>query len=94
MNNFQKYLDSELSKVSFNDEDSKEYMEDSICKDLALLIQNTRKTLKISQKELARITGMQQSSISKVESGHYNTSILQIKRIADGLGKKIIIKME
>ncbi len=94
MSNFQMYLDKELSKVSFDDDELNEMLDESICYELAMLIQSTRKKLGISQKDLARITGMQQSSISKIESGKYNPSIMQIKRIADGLGKKIIIRLE
>ena len=94
MNNFQMFLDKELPKVSFNDDDLNEQLDESICNELAMLIQSTRKKLKLSQKDLAKITGMQQSSISKIESGKYNPSIMQLKRIADGLGKKIIIRLE
>ncbi len=94
MNDFQIYLDNELSKVKFNDDIPDEQIDDSICYELALLIQSTRKKLKISQKDLAKITGLQQSSISKIESGKYNLSIMQLKRIADGLGKRIIIRLE
>ena len=94
MNNFQMFLDKELPKVSFNDDDLNEQLDESICNELAMLIQSTRKKLKLSQKDLAKITGMQQSSISKIDSGKYNPSIMQLKRIADGLGKKIIIRLE
>lgn len=94
MNKFQMFLDKELPKVSFNDDDLNEQLDESICNELAMLIQSTRKKLKLSQKDLAKITGMQQSSISKIESGKYNPSIMQLKRIADGLGKKIIIRLE
>ena len=94
MNNFQMFLDKELPKVSFNDDDLNEQLDESICNELAMLIQSTRKKLKLSQKDLSKITGMQQSSISKIESGKYNPSIMQLKRIADGLGKKIIIRLE
>ena len=94
MNKFQMFLDKELPKVSFNDDDLNEQLDESICNELAMLIQSTRKKLKLSQTDLAKITGMQQSSISKIESGKYNPSIMQLKRIADGLGKKIIIRLE
>lgn len=94
MSSFQEYLDKELSKVSFSNDEQEELEDDSICYELANLIQNTRKKLKISQKQLAKATGIQQSSISKIESGKYNPSILLIQRIASGLGKKVIIRLE
>ncbi len=94
MSSFQDYLDTELSKVSFVYDDHEDAEADSICYELANLLQSTRKKLKISQKELSKITGIQQSSISKIESGKYNPSILLIQRIADGIGKKVIIRLE
>ena len=94
MSSFQDYLDTELSKVSFVYDEHEDAEADSICYELANLLYSTRKKLKISQKELSKITGIQQSSISKIESGKYNPSILLIQRIADGLGKKVIIRLE
>ncbi len=94
MSSFQEYLDAELSKVSFSYDEHEEVENDSICYELASLLQSTRKKLKISQKELAKITGIQQSSISKIESGKYNPSIILVQRIANGLGKKVIIRLE
>ena len=96
MSSFQDYLDTELSKVSFvyDEHEDEDAEADSICYELANLLQSTRKKLKISQKELSKITGIQQSSISKIESGKYNPSILLVQRIADGLGKKVIIRLE
>ncbi len=94
MNDFQKYLDQELSKVSFVEERINDFNEESICYEVANAIQEARKNLKLSQKELSQITGIQQSSISKIESGKYNASILLIQRIATGLGKKVIIRLE
>lgn len=94
MNDFQKYLDQELSKVSFAEETIDDENEESICYEVANIIQSARKQLKISQKDLSQITGIQQSSISKLESGKYNPSILLIQRIATGLGKKLIIRLE
>ena len=71
MSSFQDYLDTELSKVSFVYDEHEDAEADSICYELANLLQSTRKKLKISQKELSKITGIQQSSISKIESGKY-----------------------
>ena len=92
MSDFQEYLDNELSKVFFDEE--QENLDESICNDLAILLQTTRKKLKISQKQLSIITGIQQSTISKIESGKLNPSIMLIQRIADGLEKKLIIRLE
>lgn len=45
----------------------------------------------ISQKELAAITGIDQSDISKIERGAANPSISTLNRIASALGAKLAI---
>lgn len=98
MSDFQKYLDEELPKVSFDmeidDIEDLDYLNNNIKEELAYIISTARKKEHLSQKDLSRITGIQQSSISKIESGNYNPSILMIQRIAFGLGKKLIIRLE
>ena len=50
-----------------------------------------REELNLSQQELANITGINRTDISKLENGNANPSLKTIKRIADGLGKKVEI---
>lgn len=45
----------------------------------------------LSQKALADITGIDQSDISKIERGVSNPSIVTLNRIANALGKKLVI---
>ena len=45
----------------------------------------------ITQAELARKVGTKQSNISRLESGEYNPSLLFLKKVASGLGKKLHI---
>ena len=45
----------------------------------------------ISQAELARRTGIDQSNISKIERGIYNPSLSLLKRLADGMGMDLNI---
>ena len=40
----------------------------------------------LSQKELSKLTGINQSEISKLESGERNPSIKLLQRLADGMG--------
>lgn len=48
----------------------------------------------LSQAELARRVGTRQSNISRLESGDYNPSLQFLKKVADGLGKKLHISLE
>lgn len=47
----------------------------------------------ISQKELSRITGIDQSDISKIEKGYSNPSIDTLNRIAFALDAKLIVSI-
>jgi predicted transcriptional regulator len=46
----------------------------------------------LTQQELADRTGIKQSNISRLESGHYNPSLEFLKKIARGLGKELHIE--
>ena len=48
----------------------------------------------ISQSELSDISGIDQSDISKIERGVANPSIGTLKRIAEALDAKLVIKFE
>ena len=45
----------------------------------------------ITQKQLADITGIAQSDISKLENGGSNPSVKTLQRLAEGLGKRLVI---
>ncbi len=47
--------------------------------------------LGLTQKQLADKIGTQQPSISRLESGDYNPSLEFLKKVAQGLGKKLVI---
>jgi predicted transcriptional regulator len=48
----------------------------------------------ISQKELAKKIGTKQSNISRLESGEYNPSLKFLKKVADSLGKELVITLK
>ena len=52
---------------------------------------NARKTTGISQKQLAKLTGIHQADISKLENGSANPSLKTLQRIAAGMGMKLKI---
>ena len=53
-----------------------------------------RKELGITQNTLGDITGIGQANISRIETGNFNPSVATLKKIADALGKKLIIRLE
>lgn len=55
---------------------------------------NARTSKQLSQKELAKITGIQQSEISRLENGTRNPSIRLLQRLADGMGMVLKISFE
>ena len=48
----------------------------------------------ITQKELSSITGITQSDISKLENGTANPSVRTLQRIAEALGKNLVIQFK
>lgn len=59
---------------------------------LIYAIVESRREKNISQQELANMTGIDRSDISKMENGNANPSLKTIKRIAEGLGKRVEIR--
>ncbi|WP_053954677.1 helix-turn-helix transcriptional regulator [Inediibacterium massiliense] len=51
-----------------------------------------RKEMNMTQEQLAKHLGTKQSNISRLESGNYNTTIDQLKKIAEIFGKKLKIE--
>lgn len=51
----------------------------------------TRNELHLTQSELAKRAGTDQSHISRLENGNYNPSLNFLKKIAEGLNKKLHI---
>jgi ribosome-binding protein aMBF1 (putative translation factor) len=48
----------------------------------------------LSQKQLAELTGIDQSDLSKIERGVSNPSVSTMERIATALGGKLSIRIE
>ena len=52
-----------------------------------------RKSMKMTQEELAKRAGTRKSNISRLESGSYNHSLDFLIKIAKGLGKDVHIEI-
>lgn len=93
MDDLQSYLDKALKEVQLVKADDKPNFTDyDIEAELCDLITNTRNQLGITQKQLAEKSGVSQANISKIENRSYKPSIPVLKRIADGLGKRLVIE--
>lgn len=57
-------------------------------------IQRVRAEANLTQKELADLTGIDQSDISKIERGISNPTVSTLERIASALGAKLVIRIE
>ena len=62
-----------------------------IVQEVTQLLTDVRKELGISQKELSEKTNIPQASISKFENGRNVPSLQILQRLADGLGKRLIV---
>ena len=92
MSDFQKYLKSQLEKITLEDAVQKEMTEYDLGNDV--LIRETRNELGITQEELAKKTGISQSSISRIENGSSVPSLSTLKKIGDSIGKRVVITYE
>lgn len=62
--------------------------------EMALQLKEARCGQNMTQQMLADRSGTKKSNISRMESGRYNPSLDFIVKIADGLGKKVTIRLE
>ena len=56
-------------------------------------LKQARKSLNVTQEDLAERVGTKKSNISRFESGRYNPSLDFLIRIADCLGKQLHIRI-
>ena len=59
--------------------------------EIAEMIVAARNDQGITQGQLAKIAGVSQANISKFETGSSKPNILTLKKIADGLGKRLVV---
>lgn len=55
---------------------------------------DARKSTGLTQKQLSEKTGIDQSDISKLESGNANPSLRTLQRLATGMGMKVKIEFQ
>ena len=61
---------------------------------LGYSIKERRIQKNLTQQQLAEKVGIDQSDLSKIEKGLANPSVKMLKRISEGLGKELVIKVK
>lgn len=94
MSDFQAFLDYALKNVEIQSDDiEQQAAEYNIYEEIAEQLLRARNEIGISQKELAKRSGLTQANISKIESGISHPTIDSIRKIADGLGKRMVFRL-
>lgn len=88
MSDFRNYLNKQLENPDFKKE--WDYLEPEYNTMQAMI--DARKRCNMTQKELAERTGIDQSDISKIETGNANPALSTLKRLADGMD--MVLKLE
>lgn len=84
---FEDYLNEQLK-----DPELKEEFDNETTKlESAIALSEVRKSEGLSQRELSAISNIPQSTIARIESGA-NTSVDTLTKIANAIGKKLVIK--
>lgn len=88
MSDFRNYLNEQLKDPEFKKE--WEALEPEFNMIQAMI--DARKQRNMTQKELAERTGIDQSDISKIETGNANPSLATLKRLAEGMD--MVLRLE
>lgn len=87
MTDFQNYLLDELKKTLSR-------FDKSFQAEVGQKIKYLRNENKVTQKELAELTGIPQGKISQIENGQINLTLKTVELIFDALGYHVQIKEE
>ena len=88
--NFRETLNERLKDKEFKSEYEALEPEYQIIRAMIL----AREESGMTQKDLAEKTGIAQGDISKLENGNSNPSLKTLQRIAEGLGKSLVIEFK
>ena len=88
MSNFKDFLNTQLQDPEFKKEWDLLEAEFNVIQAMI----DARKQRNLTQKELAERTGIDQSDISKIETGNANPSLATLKRLAEGMD--MVLKLE
>lgn len=88
MRTFDDMLNEQLKDINFK----KEYEDIQPEMDVIRAIVGARTAQNLTQKELSKITGINQADISKLENGTRNPTVSLLKRLAEGMGMELRIQ--
>lgn len=88
MSDFRNYLNEQLKDPEFKKEWDRLEPEFNMMQAMI----DARKRSNMTQKELAERTGIDQSDISKIETGNANPTLAVLKRLAEGMD--MVLKLE
>ena len=77
-----------------NDEDIKKIFINEPKYQAILALYETRTDLKITQKDLAKLSGIRQSNISRIENGTCSPTIHTLSQLALAMNKKLEIRFK
>ncbi|MCL2099414.1 MAG: helix-turn-helix domain-containing protein [Oscillospiraceae bacterium] len=90
MNDYKKHLAEQLENPEFAAEWERQRTQREYIK--AIIAVRIEKNM--TQKELAQLTGIKQSNISRIENGNCSPTIATLQQIADGVGKTLHIEFK
>ena len=76
-----------------NPEFRKAYAAEKLMYEVAETLQEERLKHHFTQKKLAQKSGLKQQEISRLEKGDSNATIKTLLKIAQGMGKKLVIRI-
>ncbi len=88
MRTFRNSLNERLKDENFK----KEYENIQPEMEIIKMLVSARKEQNMTQSDLAKVTGINQADISKLENGNRNPSLNMLKKLAEGLGMRLKIE--
>lgn len=85
-------LDRLLEEQMQDPEFRKEWEASQLEYDITEMLIQARMSQRLSQKELAARAGLRQSNLSRIENGQCTPSLVTLKKIAHGLGKRLQVQ--
>jgi len=83
----------EMFDAYMKDNEIKDYENEWLLNEFARELQAEREKKHISQADLAKKTGMKQQEVSRIERGDQNAKVETLRKLADGVGKRLIVKL-
>jgi len=82
-----------FAKYMKDPEIRKEYENEWLLNEFAQELQSEREKKHLSQAQLAKKAGMKQQEVSRIEKGDQNAKVETLRKLADGVGRRLIVKL-